>query len=141
MILEVIKCYIKGYAMVVLDVPFLFEADFHYYCGTVIDVICDEDLQLSRLLVRNPQLSESEAQKRIGSQMSMSSKSSLSNIVIENNGSLEELYASVDGIVKDIKPNKLWSTTEWFIFPFGLVVGAVRYFQNVWKYKQMKKID
>ena len=58
---------IKGSNKVVLDVPLLFETKVleHFCCPIITVCIQDEQVQLDRLLKRNPELSHEEAIKRI----------------------------------------------------------------------------
>lgn len=117
---EVMKCYIKGYSICVLDVPLLFEGKLDLFCGITISVVCDEEIQLERLAIRNPELSIDDARNRIESQMPMAERIRRSDYVIYNNEGLTELYDSVDDIVKKIKPTFIRTALEYFP-PFGAV--------------------
>ncbi|GMM56396.1 putative dephospho-CoA kinase [Maudiozyma humilis] len=95
------------------------------FCGVTISVICDEDTQLERLLVRNISLSTEEARNRIKSQMPMKERKRVSDYTIENNGSLPELYNEIDRITGLIRPTNLRTVLEYFP-PFGAVsAGAI----------------
>lgn len=125
MLKEVMKYYILGYGMCILDVPLLFEGGLDSFCGVTISVICDEDTQLERLLVRNISLSTEEARNRIKSQMPMKERKRVSDYTIENNGSLPELYNEIDRITGLIRPTNLRTVLEYFP-PFGAVsAGAI----------------
>ena len=102
MLEEVMKYYVKGYRMCILDVPLLFEAGLDMFCGVTISVVCDEETQLERLQIRNPTLSKEEARNRISSQMSTRERIGRSDYVIKNDSTLTDLYEKVDSIVKEI---------------------------------------
>lgn len=83
-----------GRDVVFLDVPLLYEAGWDYMADTVWVVYADEANQLRRLCQRNG-FSEAEAQRRIGAQLPMSEKKRRADVVIDNNGSLEDLSRQV----------------------------------------------
>ena len=120
---EIMKYYILGYGMCILDVPLLFEGGLDTFCATTICVVCDEDTQLERLLVRNINLSTEDARNRIKSQMPMDERERVSDYTIDNNGSLAELYTTTDRIIDLIKPNKIRTILEYFP-PFGAVSAS-----------------
>jgi len=60
------------------------------------------DIQKMRLMKRN-ELSESEADARISSQMSMDEKRNKADIVIDNCRDLEALYQQLDTLIKHYK--------------------------------------
>jgi dephospho-CoA kinase len=91
-----------GYAVVVYEVPLLFEGNLQESLRPVILVACDVDTQRQRLQQRD-RLSAAEAQKHIDAQMSLAEKRRLADYVIENNGSLEDLERQVHAVVEKIK--------------------------------------
>ena len=91
-----------GYAVVVYEVPLLFEGNLHEWLRPVILVACDVDTQRQRLQQRD-QLGAAEAQKHIDAQMSLEQKRRLADYVIENNGSLEDLEREVQAVLEKIK--------------------------------------
>lgn len=125
MLRQVVAAYIKGCDMVILDIPLLFESKLDRFCSQTVVVSCDEDKQFERLRKRDPHLSEDDAQKRIASQMSLEEKRSKANHVIDNNGSLENLYAQVDSLVDNVRPNSLISLAGWLGPPVATGVVAV----------------
>ena len=58
-----------------------------------------KETQLSRLMTRNS-LSQEEAEKRIAAQLSLQEKLKRADVLIENNGSLEDTLAQVDQLLK-----------------------------------------
>jgi dephospho-CoA kinase len=92
---------VAGYAIIVYEVPLLFEVKLHEWLRPVILVACDLDTQRRRLQERD-HLTQTEAQKHIDAQMSLAEKRRLADYVIENNGSLEELENQVKAILDKI---------------------------------------
>jgi dephospho-CoA kinase len=79
-------------AVVILDVPLLFEAGMHHGLEEVIVVYAPEAAQLARLMARD-RLPPAEALARIRSQMPIEHKKALATLVIDNSGSLEKTRA------------------------------------------------
>jgi len=85
--LERIRCEAPE-AVVILDVPLLFEAGMHRGLQEVIVVYAPEAAQLARLMARD-RLAPEEALTRIRSQMPIEQKKALATRVIDNSGSRE----------------------------------------------------
>jgi dephospho-CoA kinase len=83
-------------------VPLLFEGNLQEWLRPVILVACDVDTQRNRLQSRD-NLSAAQAQKHIDAQMSLEAKRRLTDYVIENNGSLEDLKRQVQAVLEKIK--------------------------------------
>jgi dephospho-CoA kinase len=81
--------------ILVIDMPLLFETGFYNLTRpNNILVTCRPDLQLERLKERNS-MSQQDAEARIASQMPLEQKSKLADVVINNDGTLEELENKV----------------------------------------------
>ena len=91
-----------GYAVIVYEVPLLFEGNLQEWLRPVILVACDVDTQRNRLQSRD-NLSAAQAQKHIVAQMSLEEKRRLADYVVENNGSLEDLERQVQAVLEKIK--------------------------------------
>ena len=89
--LERIRLETPG-AVVIIDVPLLFEAGMDRDLDTVIVVYVPEKVQIQRLVARD-NLSEAEALLRLQAQMPIDAKKSLATFVIDNSGSLEATRA------------------------------------------------
>lgn len=137
---QVIEYYLKGYSACVLDVPLLFESGLDQFCGITISIICDAELQLERLQVRNPELSIDDARNRIKSQLPMELRKKKSDYVINNDGTIENLYDQVDQLVKNVKPSVLRTLMEYFP-PFGCLSAGTIFFSKklISKYKEDKE--
>ena len=65
---QLLVAYVSLQRMVILDVPLLFESGLNVICGVTVTVSCSLEMQIERLLARNPELSAEDGQKRIQSQ-------------------------------------------------------------------------
>lgn len=104
---QLINNWLKGTPIVVLDVPLLFETHLNWICHEVVVVDCSSDVQLKRLVKRN-NMSETEAQKRIKSQIGRDVRLRLSDIILDNNGDLENLNTQVEQLVLR------WNGVRWY---------------------------
>ena len=93
---------VAGYSIIVYEVPLLFEGNLHEWLRSVILVACDVDTQRARLQERD-RLTQTEAQKHIDAQMSLTEKRRLADYVIENDGSLADLEQQVRAVVEKIQ--------------------------------------
>ena len=76
-------------------VPLLLEGGMQTEVDEVWVVYVDAETQLKRLMERD-QSSSGEAQNRIDSQMDLKKKAAMADVVIDNNGSVEEMLVQVD---------------------------------------------
>lgn len=120
---QIFWAYFRGEPVVVLDVPLLFESKFDSICGVTVTVYCEEDVQLERLLKRDAHLTRDDAEKRIASQMPMGEKRKRADVVVDNDGTLQDLETRVDQIVEQLTPNRVLSFTEWICPPFALLMA------------------
>jgi dephospho-CoA kinase len=81
--------------VIVMDIPLLFEADMTDLVSEIWVVYCQPQQQLSRLMARD-RLTQQAAQQRVESQMPLVQKCDRADVVLDNSGSLEALYAQVD---------------------------------------------
>jgi dephospho-CoA kinase len=91
-----------GYAVVVYEVPLLFEGNLQEWLRPVILVACDVNVQRQRLQQRDG-LDAAAAQKHIDAQMSLEDKRKLADYVIENDGSLADLESQVRAVLAKIE--------------------------------------
>lgn len=127
MVWQVLKAWLSGYAMVILDVPLLFESKLDMFCGTTLVISCDDETQLERLLLRDTELTRKDAQERMASQMPMAEKEKHAQYVIKNDGSLQDLYNELDKVLQQIRPSSITTLLEW-IPTVGLGVAAYRFY-------------
>ena len=87
----------QGADVVVVEAALLFEAGWDSLVGEVWSTESPENLVIKRLQSRSG-LSQEEAKKRIGSQMSAEERTSRSQVVVDNSGDLVELERVVRSI-------------------------------------------
>lgn len=115
--------------MVVIDMPLLFETGFYRVTRPNILVACSEDMQLMRLAARDG-LGREAAEARIRAQMPLEQKATLANIIVNNDGSVEELRRQAEDVVQRLKRGS-WLHLSLFS-PAGallLIFGAWRWLQ------------
>ena len=79
---------------VFVEVPLLFEIHAQSHFDAVWCVVCDEDIALERLQ-KYRHVSCEEAKRRLNTQMSVEEKKSKSDVILLNNGSIEELKKQI----------------------------------------------
>ena len=87
---------------VVMAIPLLFEANLTDTVTEIWVVTCDRSLQVSRLQQRN-HLTFDRATARIDSQLPLAEKIAQADVVLVNNGKLQELYIQVDSAIASVK--------------------------------------
>lgn len=83
--------------MIVWDVPLLIEVGWVEYVDSVWLVTAPEQTRINRIMARDG-CTIKQAQSRICAQMSEEEKVRFSNEIIDNGGSLEQLYQRVDAL-------------------------------------------
>lgn len=89
-----------GEAAVVVEVPLLFELGLEDEFDLVILVRVDYDVQVVRVMARD-HVTREEAEALLNIQMSEKKKIERSEIVIDNNGTIEDLLKSVDRLYQE----------------------------------------
>lgn len=126
MCLGIIWYWLKGESRIILDIPLLFEAKLQWMCTrTVLIDTTKLEIQLQRILNRNPQMSEEEAKNRISSQFPMENKRKLADRVINNDGDLVELKKVL--VLEFKKPDVFDQRLkyQYFYIPILLAVTAI----------------
>ena len=96
-------------AVFVNEIPLLFETDGAGRFDFVISVQADEDKRRERLRARG--MKDYEISQRISAQATDEQRASISDVVLDNNGDLEQLAQAVQKLwVDEIQPRraKLW---------------------------------
>nr|CDS21172.1 dephospho-CoA kinase putative [Echinococcus granulosus] len=102
-VVQILRNFLSGQAIVILDIPLLFESrTMLWFVSDVIVVSCSPEVQLSRLLKRNPDLSRDAALSRIASQMPLADKVARATIVVDNeaDGNFAGLAEQVDACLE-----------------------------------------
>ena len=105
-------------------IPLLYEIGFkmRLLFGIKVVVACDTDTQLKRLMERNKDLTKQQCLQRINSQIPVTEKVKMADIVIWNNGSFDELRLRVENARQEIIHRSrafFGITLPRFIFVFG----------------------
>ena len=84
-----------------MDIPLLIENGYQDWFDQIWLVAVSPQVQRQRLMKRN-HLSAEEAGMRIDSQMSLAEKLPYASLVIDNNGSIDDLKKKVKSAIKDL---------------------------------------
>ena len=82
-----------------LDIPLLYESNLEYLCDKVIVLYLSLEDELKRLMERD-QIDEDYAKLIIANQMSIETKKEKADIILDNSGSLENLYKQIEELLK-----------------------------------------
>ena len=88
--------------ILIFDIPLLYETKIEYLCDKIIVVGVDVQKQIRRVVARDGS-SEELAKKIIFNQMPLDEKIKKADIVIMNDGTLDELEAKVMKIYRELK--------------------------------------
>uniref|UniRef100_A0A1J3F1N9 Dephospho-CoA kinase n=3 Tax=Noccaea caerulescens TaxID=107243 RepID=A0A1J3F1N9_NOCCA len=105
---EILKQWAKGAKVIVVDIPLLFEVKMDKWTKPIVVVWVSEETQLERLMERDG-LSEEDARNRVRAQMSLDLKRSKADVVIDNNGGLDELNQQFNKVLSEIRRPLTWS--------------------------------
>ncbi|MGO2117468.1 MAG: dephospho-CoA kinase [Fusobacterium sp.] len=87
--------------IIIFDVPLLFETDIDKECDEIILVCIDEEIQIERLMKRDC-IDSDLAKMIIKNQMSQKEKMKKTDIILYNDGTLDELARKTKIIIEDI---------------------------------------
>ncbi|KAK3029031.1 hypothetical protein RJ639_040083 [Escallonia herrerae] len=127
-LLEVLTLWMKGCKVIVLDIPLLFEAKMDKWTKPIIVVWVDPEIQLQRLMARDRTTVE-EAKNRINAQMPLDQKRAKADLVICNNGSLDDLNENFRKVLAQVTKPLTW--TEFGLSRGGALVAIVSIFVGV----------
>jgi len=104
--LELMERYEKeGAALIVLDVPLLFENGLDKYVDRTVVVTVGEEARYERLS-RDRGMAREEIQRRLAAQASQSEKIERADHVIDNGGPLEETRRQVQRLVEALRKQR-----------------------------------
>jgi dephospho-CoA kinase len=121
MLKEVVRCWWRGEARVVLDVPLLIESGIYRWVGEVVVVYwcvmpllvggsadsgSPEQEQLARLMSRDG-IGAEVARARMEAQMGIEEKKGYATVVLDNSGGVAELQRQVAVVVKALRLSQL----------------------------------
>lgn len=87
-------------AIIIVDVPLLFEVEWPFEWDKIIVVAARQDIQFKRLLDKERSLRQDIFKKRLRCQLPLDEKAKRADWVIENNGSLEHAKEQVEVFYK-----------------------------------------
>ncbi|KAI4349640.1 hypothetical protein L6164_010204 [Bauhinia variegata] len=119
---EIVKFWSKGYKIIVLDVPLLFEAKMDKLTKPIVVVWVDPETQIQRLMARD-RTSEEDARNRIIAQMPLDLKRSKADLVIDNTGSLDDLNEQFRKVLFEVSKPLTW--TEFWLSRDGALVALL----------------
>ncbi|ESK91786.1 dephospho- kinase [Moniliophthora roreri MCA 2997] len=131
---EVVKYWLSGEKMCVLDIPLLVESRLWRWVWGVVLVYCPKSTQLQRLMARDNSSSE-EASSRLNSQLDIDVKLGYADEVVDNSGSREELETKVDALVLKLhrQAGLTWKL-GWLFPPWGIFSAAcILAYRNLWR--------
>ncbi len=101
---EQIRSITSGFpdAVVILDVPLLIETGMHKGVSEVIVVYCPEDMQITRLMIRD-NISREEALTKVRAQISIEEKRNYASLLIDNSASRDNTRKQVKNTYNRIK--------------------------------------
>lgn len=102
MLSEINQLKLEGHAIIVCDVPLLFESGFDQLCDLSLLVYTSKNTQLERLMVRD-NIKKSYALKKIEAQMPMRDKRKKADIVIDNSKSILETKKAFNEMMSRLK--------------------------------------
>lgn len=92
---------VKEEAVFFMDIPLLIENGYQDWFDQIWLVAVSPEVQCQRLMKRN-HLRVEEASMRIASQMSLAEKIPYASLVLDNNGSLDDLKEKVKSAINDL---------------------------------------
>ncbi len=88
--------------LVVYDIPLLYEAKMDNLTDKVALVTAEEDIQKQRIASRDNR-SMTQIEQILAMQFSQEEKKKRADYILDNNGSLEELYRQVDEMILELR--------------------------------------
>ena len=92
----------EGKTYVLIDAPLLFEAGVDTLCDQVVLITASLEKRIERVVSRD-HMTREEIISRIKSQMDDRKKAALSDFVVDNSGSLDDLYVELDKVLDALK--------------------------------------
>lgn len=90
-----------GFAVVILDVPLLFESGMDVLCDETWTMSAPEEIQIERICQRDD-LSEDQARARIAGQMSMEDRNARADKVIRSDRTIEKTRAELSQLYQQL---------------------------------------
>lgn len=101
--------------------PLLFESGAYLLCRPRVLVACSPGVQLARLMQRDA-LERVAAEARMQAQMPLHAKRRLADLVLDNDGTPQQLAAQVERLTAVLR-RRAW-LHRWLLSPVGLLAAA-----------------
>ncbi len=98
------KTYHKS-KYIVIDMPLLIEVGYQELCDYILVVYVDLETQIERLISRDS-LDRTEAITRIHAQLLLEEKIKHADVILNNNGTIQDLYTQIDDFIRGIQNEK-----------------------------------
>jgi dephospho-CoA kinase len=131
---QVLRAFFVGAQLCVIDAPTLYETgSLVKFCGEIVVVACDDEVQLKRLMARDG-LTEKAALQRVRAQLSTQEKidKPTTTEVIWNNGTKDELAAELVHVVGRLRQRAGFLHRYVLTFP-GVCTMIALLVASVWK--------
>ncbi|KAE9982258.1 hypothetical protein BLS_003992 [Venturia inaequalis] len=135
-----LKYFLTGHHIIILDIPLLFESGWERFCGTVLVVsVTDPSIQIQRLRARDTHLSEEDAQNRVSSQRDVREKARQAlargegrGVVVLNDGDKEDLKREIARVMSEVERGspRWWALLCLVVPPVGLMAAAWTVWRN-----------
>ncbi|KAH8106955.1 CoaE-domain-containing protein [Cristinia sonorae] len=117
---EMVKYWLKGERVCVMDVPLLIEGGLWKLMGKIIVIYCSAEIQLQRLMKRDNS-SRPDASARLNAQIPIADKLQYADIVLDNSGSPQDLESQIDALVRKLYTEAGWTwRLSWLFPPYAL---------------------
>ncbi|KAL8998612.1 MAG: hypothetical protein Q9169_002363 [Polycauliona sp. 2 TL-2023] len=126
---SILYYYLRGHWAVVLDIPLLYDSRLDIFAPVVMMVAASPEIQMQRLRIRDPHLSEDEARDRVSSQGGVEEKVARTEArgggrgyVVWNDGSREDLERRVGEVVREVERRRkgVWRWIFLMLWPLAV---------------------
>ncbi|QDS69098.1 hypothetical protein FKW77_010197 [Venturia effusa] len=135
-----LKHFLTGHRIVILDIPLLFESGWERFCGTVLVVsVTNPAIQIQRLRARDAHLSQEDAENRVSSQRDVREKARQAlargegrGVVVLNDGDKEDLKREIARVMKVVDKGtpRWWALLCLVCPPVGMISAAWTVLKN-----------
>ncbi len=121
---QVLYHFFHGTRFVILDAPLLLETKLNFLINPVIVVYAPPEVQVQRLMARDPSITTDQARDRVESQLHIDMKANLADYVIRNDSdSIEQAQEEVGRVLTEIM-DPSWTRTHSFLWA-AIINGAM----------------
>ncbi|KAJ2719850.1 Dephospho-CoA kinase [Coemansia sp. Benny D115] len=155
MLWELLRHYVSGHRVCILDVPLLYEAGMDKLCGRVLVIGCSRQTQVARLMGRNG-FTRAEAEARVDAQMSLDEKRARADAVVDNEQDMQGMQREVCRVVGGWTPGLLatmgalvapvaaavavpWAFTKSALWGVGALCTCTAYAMSTSVFRKMRK--